>query len=36
MSAMPEKVKYHASAAHPINASSAAWLLAVRPFLPGT
>ncbi|MET3920451.1 hypothetical protein ABIB26_001378 [Arthrobacter sp. UYEF20] len=26
----PEKVMYHASAAHPINASSPAWWLTVR------
>jgi hypothetical protein len=36
MSARLEKVKYHASAAHPINANSAAWWLTVRPLLPGT
>ena len=36
MSARPEKVRYHASAAHPINANSAAWWLTVRPLLPGT
>jgi hypothetical protein len=36
MPANPEKVKYHASTAHPINATSAAWRLTVRPLLPGT
>jgi hypothetical protein len=36
MPANPEKVKYHASAAHAINANSAAWRLTIRPLLPGT
>jgi hypothetical protein len=36
MPARPEKVKYHASAAHPTNASSAAWWLTVSALLPDT
>jgi hypothetical protein len=36
MSVRPENVKYHASAAHPIKASSAAWWLTVRPLLSDT
>jgi hypothetical protein len=36
ISARPTKVRYHASAAHPSNANSAAWWLTVRPLLPGT
>jgi hypothetical protein len=36
MSARPENVRYHAKAAHPIRATSAAWWLTVRRLVPGT